>query len=61
MEKKTMLRMDEIRRLMKDRNLSAVAREAKISRPVLYQIIREDTDPRYSTVERLSDYLDDVS
>jgi DNA-binding phage protein len=61
MEKKTMLRADEIRRRLRDRNLSAVAREAKVSRPVLYQIMREDTDPRYSTVERLSDYLEDLS
>ena len=60
MEKKTMLRVDEIRRRLKDRNLSAVSREADISRPVLYQIMREDTDPRYSTIERLSDYFEDV-
>lgn len=60
MEKKTILRVEEIRRRLKDRNLSAVSREAEISRPVLYQIMREDTDPRYSTIERLSDYLEDV-
>lgn len=60
MEKKTILRVEEIRRRLKDRNLSAVSREADISRPVLYQIMREDTDPRYSTIERLSDYLEDV-
>lgn len=59
MSEKTMLRASEIREILKDRNISAIARYSGISRPVLYQIMREETDPRYSTMERLSDYLTD--
>lgn len=60
MDHKTILRLSEIRKILADRNLSAVARGAGISRPVLYQIMSEKTDPRYSTLERLSDYLESV-
>lgn len=58
MDQKTMLRAEELRRRLADRNLSAVSRATGISRPVLYQIMREEHDPRYSTMERLSDYLE---
>ena len=58
MEKRTILRLNEIRKMLEDRNLTAVAKGAGISRPVLYQIMADKTDPRYSTLERLSDYLE---
>ncbi len=57
MEKTMVLRLDEIRRRLKDRKLTIVAKNANISRPVLYQIVNNQTDPKFSTVERLSDYL----
>tara|TARA_R100000329_G_C7463278_1_gene163170 strand:- start:192 stop:371 length:180 start_codon:yes stop_codon:yes gene_type:complete len=57
MEKNMVLRLDEIRRRLKDRKLTIVAKNANISRPVLYQIVNNQTDPKFSTVERLSDYL----
>jgi len=57
MEKTMVLRLDEIRRRLKDRKLTVVAKNANISRPVLYQIVNNQTDPKFSTVERLSDYL----
>ena len=57
MEKTMVLRLDEIRRRLKDRKLTVVAKNANISRPVLYQIVNNHTDPKFSTVERLSDYL----
>ena len=57
MENKVILSLDEIRRKLRDRNLTAVAKNANVSRPVLYQIINNETDPKLSTVERLSDYL----
>ena len=60
MEKRTILRLNEIRKMLEDRNLTAVAKGAGISRPVLYQIMADKTDPRYSTLERLSDYLENV-
>ncbi len=57
MDNKVILSLDEIRRKLRDRNLTAVAKNANVSRPVLYQIINNETDPKLSTVERLSDYL----
>tara|TARA_B100001939_G_C16941311_1_gene618410 strand:+ start:1317 stop:1496 length:180 start_codon:yes stop_codon:yes gene_type:complete len=57
MQNKIVLSLDEIRHKLRDRNLTTVAKNAKVSRPVLYQIINNQTDPKFSTVERLSDYL----
>ena len=57
MEEKIILSLDAIRDKLRDRNLTAVAKNANVSRPVLYQIINNETDPKFSTVERLSDYL----
>ena len=57
MEVKTILKLEEIRAILQDRNLTKVAKSANISRPVLYQIMRGSTDPKFSTIEKLSDYL----
>lgn len=57
MEEKIILSLDAIRYKLRDRNLTAVAKNANVSRPVLYQIINNETDPKFSTVEKLSDYL----
>jgi len=43
--------------MLQDRNLTKVAKSANVSRPVLYQIMRGSTDPKFSTIEKLSDYL----
>jgi len=57
MEVRTILKLDEIRTILQDRNLTKVAKSAKVSRPVLYQIMKGSTDPKFSTIEKLSDYL----
>ena len=57
MEVRTILKLDDIRAKLKDRNLTKVAKSANVSRPVLYQIMRGSTDPKFSTIEKLSDYL----
>jgi DNA-binding phage protein len=57
MEVRTILKLDDIRAKLQDRNLTAVAKSANVSRPVLYQIMRGSTDPKFSTIEKLSDYL----
>jgi predicted transcriptional regulator len=59
MEKQTILSVPEMRRLLQDRNLTVVAKNAGVSRPVLYQIMSGSTDPRYSTLEKISNYLED--
>ena len=56
MEVRTILKLEEIRAILQDRNLTKVAKSANISRPVLYQIMRGSTDPKFSTIEKLSDY-----
>jgi len=61
MENKVILSLEEIRHKLRDRNLTKVAKNANVSRPVLYQIINNETDPKFSTVERLSDYLQEDS
>ena len=57
MEVRTILKLDDIRAKLQDRNLTAVAKSANVSRPVLYAIKRGSTDPKFSTIEKLSDYL----
>tara|TARA_R100001443_G_scaffold68852_1_gene77515 strand:- start:1442 stop:1639 length:198 start_codon:yes stop_codon:yes gene_type:complete len=58
MERETILSVHKMRLLLQGRNLMAVARNAGVSRPVLYQIMSGKTDPRYSTLEKLSNYLE---
>jgi|TARA_B110000503_G_C7038746_1_gene367289 DNA-binding phage protein len=57
MNEKYILSIESMRVQLEDRNLTAVSKATGVSRPVLYQIMARKTDPRYSTIERLSDYL----
>lgn len=50
--------LDEIREILKDRNLSHVAKEAGIHYNSLYAIAKGITNPRYSTVQKLINYLE---
>ena len=42
MDNKVILSLDEIRHKLRDRNLTKVAKNANVSRPVLYQIINNE-------------------
>ena len=49
--------LDDIRAKLKYRNLTAVSKSAYVNRQVLYQIMRVSSGPKFSTIEKLSDYL----
>ncbi len=54
-----MLRIEEIVKRLKDRNLTTVARHAGVSYQSLWQIANGlQKQPKYKVVEALSDYLE---
>lgn len=52
------LTVEEIRSRLRFYNLVAVANEVGLSRQALYDIVKENHDPKYSTVLILSNFLD---
>ena len=52
-----MLTVNQIKKLMKDRNIRAVSRACKIHENTIYTFMRSD-NPRTRTAEILSDYLE---
>lgn len=55
-----MLKIEEIIKRLKDRNLSVVARHAGVSYTSLWQLANGlQKQPKYHVVEKLSDYLED--
>ena len=53
-----MFEIEEIRRRLKDSNLTAVAKSSRVSYRILYRFMNDQKDdPRYSTVTQLSAYL----
>lgn len=56
-----MLKLDEIVKRLKDRNLATVARHSGVSYTSLWQIANNlQTHPKYKNVEKLSDYLESM-
>jgi len=54
-----MMTLDEIRTALKDRRLSVVAEKTGLHYNTLYSLMRgENPDPRLSTMQTLSDYLE---
>jgi transcriptional regulator with XRE-family HTH domain len=54
-----MLRIEEIVKRLKDRNLTTVAERAGVSYTSLWQIANGlQKQPKYKVIERLSDYLE---
>lgn len=55
-----MLSIEDIATRLKDRNLAKVAEAVKLSYPVVHKIANatSTTDASYSTVKKLSDYLE---
>jgi len=54
-----MLSIDEIKRKLEDRNLSAVARKVGITRAYLGMIMKGQRKPSYDVLEKLSKYLEE--
>lgn len=55
-----MMCLEEIKRKMQDRNISAVAKKVGMSQPQLWRILNHPApNPTIKTMERLTSYLDD--
>lgn len=53
-----MLTIEKMRELLFDRNIIKVAKSTGIHYNTIYKLIRGETDPRYSVLKKLSDYLE---
>lgn len=52
------MRLDDIRKRLKDMNIMAVSRATNIHYNALYRIVNNISDPRQSTVEKLINYFE---
>jgi len=52
-----MLTLDEIKRRLKDANLSKVAKASGLHYNTIYRLVNGQ-EPKYDTVKKLSDYLE---
>ena len=59
MENRNILSLNRMREMLADRNISSVSRNTGINRVTLSQTMNGTTDPKYSTMERLSNYLEE--
>lgn len=53
-----MLAIEQIRIALKDRNLAAVSVSTGLSYSTVRHVVRGGPEPAYSTVKRLSDYIE---
>jgi len=54
------LTLPEIKERLSDRNLMEVSRRSGVSYQVVYNLVKDRTEPKYSAVKALSDYLKGV-
>lgn len=59
MKRKKLLRLDTIREMLSDMNLSEVSRSSGIKYQTLWTMLKHSSRPNYHLVEKLSDYIDD--
>ena len=52
-----MLNLEQVRHLLKDRNLREVSRESDIYYNTIYRIANGEANPTYTILRKLSDYL----
>ena len=55
-----MLSIEEIKRRLKDSNLTSVAKSSGVNYHTLYKFMVKNIDPRHSTVTLLSAYLNSL-
>jgi predicted transcriptional regulator len=55
-----MLEIEEIKKLMADRNVQAVAKAVGLHPNAIYRLINGATYPKYTTVRILLDYLNSI-
>lgn len=56
-DEETVMTIDKIRERLRFYNVGAVADAVGLSRQGLYQVLKPENDPRFSTVKKLSDFL----
>jgi len=54
-----MMTLEQIKRRLEPMNLSRVSRETGLHPNALYRIVSGKTSPRYETVKKLSDWLEE--
>lgn len=54
-----MLTLDAIKNKLEHANLKKVAEAAGVHYNALYRLMKEESDPKYETVRKLSDYLEE--
>jgi len=54
-----MLKLKEIKERLSDMNIRAISKKSNIPHWKIYQALKS-TDPKYSIVEKLSDYLETI-
>lgn len=54
----TMKTLEEIKAALEDSNLKTVAAKSGVHYNALYRLMREQVNPSYETVKKLSDYLE---
>lgn len=52
-----MISIERLKCVLSDMNLSKVAQGANVHPNVLYRLMKGETDPAYSTVKKIIDYL----
>lgn len=57
-EEQKMLKAEDIRRHLKDCNVQAVSRATGVSANAIYRFMKDDANPLYDTVEKLSEYVE---
>lgn len=55
-----MLTLEAIRKKLQDRKLSVISEKTGISIPTLWKVRNGQSDPAYSTVKKLSDYMEEM-
>ena len=53
-----MLSIDEVRRRLEPMNIMYVSRKTGVHSNAIYRLMRGDTQPRYATIEKLSNWLE---
>lgn len=56
-----MLTLDQIRKRAESMNLYKLAEKAGVHPNALYSLINGKSDPKYSTVKKVSDYLENLN
>lgn len=55
-----MMTLEQVKAALENYKLNRVAKAAGVDRHVLYRMMKENSNPSYETVKKLSDYLEGI-